>query len=221
MPSSNRLEMASLYWACQTIGAIFTPFNWRASGSEMAYVINDAEAKLVVYEERSAASAMAAVVKAGFPEDRVIQLDGGVGVDFGVVANGKPYDGLKPSAENGICLMLYTSGTTGRPKGVPRSHAAERVAALNCISQLHYRYGEIALGVMPLFHTMGIRSLLMSAFLNGFFVCMPACNTEAALGLVQRERISSLFLVPTMFHDIVHHEGLSKLISHRSAILPC
>ena len=80
---SNRLEMASLYWACQTIGAIFTPFNWRASGPEMAYVINDAEAKLVVYEERSAASAMAAVVEAGFPEDRVIHLDGGVGVDFG------------------------------------------------------------------------------------------------------------------------------------------
>ena len=93
---SNRLEMASIYWACQTLGAIFTPFNWRASGSEMAYVINDAEAKLVVYEERSAASAMAAVVEAGFPEDRVIQLDGGVGVDFGVVADGKPYDGRKP-----------------------------------------------------------------------------------------------------------------------------
>ena len=207
---SNRLEMPSLYWACQTIGAIFTPFNWRASGPEMAYVINDAEAKLVVYEERSAASAMATVVEAGFPEDRVIHLDGGVGVDFGAVADGKPYDGRQPSAENGICLMLYTSGTTGRPKGVPRSHAAERVAALNCISQLHYRHGETALGVMPLFHTMGIRSLLMSAFLNGCFVCMPAYNTEAALGLVERERISSLFLVPTMFHDIVHHEGLSK-----------
>ena len=88
---SNRLEMASLYWACQTIGAIFTPFNWRASGPEMAYVINDAEAKLVVCEERSATSAMAAVVEAGFPEDRVIHLDGGVGVDFGAVADGKPY----------------------------------------------------------------------------------------------------------------------------------
>jgi 2-furoate---CoA ligase len=86
---------------------------------------------------------------------------------------------------------------------VPRSHAAERNAAIGCIGQVRYRYGECSLGVMPLFHTMGIRGLLMSAFLNGNFVCMAAFDAGAALRLVEAERISALFLVPTMFHDMV------------------
>ena len=207
---SNRRETASLYWACQTIGAIFTPFNWRASGSEMAYVIKDAEAKLVVYEERSMDSAIAALAETGFPEDCVIYLDAGEGTAFDVLSDARPYEGPEPSDDDAICLMLYTSGTTGRPKGVPRSHAVERIAALNCISQLRYRYGDISLGVMPLFHTMGIRSLLMSTFLNGVLVCMPSYDTENVLKLIERERVNSLFLVPTMFHDIVHYPRLGE-----------
>ena len=73
---SNRLEMASLYWACQTLGVIFTPFNWRASGSEIAYVIDDAEAKVVVYESRSSDAVLAAVTETEFPVDRLIRVDG-------------------------------------------------------------------------------------------------------------------------------------------------
>lgn len=206
---SNRMEMASLYWASQMLGAIFTPFNWRASGPEIAYVIEDAEAKVLVYEERSSEAVLAAVAETGFPTERLIRLDDDAeGIPFDRLVTADPYDGPAPYDDDAICLMLYTSGTTGRPKGVPRSHAAERTAALSCLAQLHYRHGEISLGVMPLFHTMGVRSLLMSAFLNGTFVCMPAYDTATALTLIGSERISALFLVPTMFHDIVHRPDL-------------
>ena len=50
---SNRFEMATLYWACQMLGAVFTPFNWRAGAEEIAHVLTDAEARLVVFEDRS------------------------------------------------------------------------------------------------------------------------------------------------------------------------
>ena len=58
---SNRYETATLYWACQTLGVIFTPFNWRASAEDIAYVLRDAEAEAVFYEERSRASVLPAI----------------------------------------------------------------------------------------------------------------------------------------------------------------
>ena len=61
-----------------------------------------------------------------------------------------------------ISVMLYTSGTTGRPKGVPRTHSAEHHAALAHLVQTGHGPGEASLGVMPLFHTMGLRTLLAS-----------------------------------------------------------
>ena len=69
--------------------------------------------------------------------------------------------------------MLYTSGTTARPKGVPRRQRAERAAALAHVAQNIYGNGERTLGVMPLYHTMGVRSLLAMSLIGGAFVCLP------------------------------------------------
>ena len=70
-------------------------------------------------------------------------------------------------------LMLYTSGTTAKPKGVPRRHRAERAAAVAHVAQNLYGHGERTLGVMPLYHTMGVRSLLAMSLIGGAFVCLP------------------------------------------------
>ena len=101
--------------------------------------------------------------------------------------------------------MLYTSGTTGRPKGVPRSHRNELTASISHIAQNQYRHGDSCLGVMPLFHTMGVRLLLGAALLNGKMVCLPDYSPEEILRLVATERLTTLFLVPTMFHDVLRH----------------
>src|SRR5262249_56024454 len=70
-------------------------------------------------------------------------------------------------------VMLYTSGTTAQPKGVPRRQSVERAAALAQVAQNKYGNGERTLGVMPLYHTMGVRSLLAMSLINGAFVCLP------------------------------------------------
>ena len=206
---SNRVEMASLFWACQRIGARFVPFNWRGAGDDFAFVIENSEAEVFFYEPRSEAAAVDALAATGFPRERSIRVGGAAG-EGPAFADLLDADAIGPRAVDpgSTCLMLYTSGTTGRPKGVPRSHNAERNASFNCIAQLHYGYGEVQLGVMPLFHTMGVRALGMAAALNGCFVCMPGFDAGEALKLIAQERIRALFLVPTMFHDMVHHPDI-------------
>lgn len=199
---SNRFETATLYWACQMLGLIFTPFNWRANAEEIAYVLEDADTVAVAFEEATRESVGKAIAAYGDASLISIDIDAG---GFDELLTSKPVAGPSLADEGDICLMLYTSGTTGRPKGVPRSHRAERLAASHCIAQLYYQRGESALGVMPMFHTMGVRSILMSMLLNSALICLPSWDAETAMQLIQDEKIDTLFLVPTMFHDMLHH----------------
>jgi 2-furoate---CoA ligase len=107
-------------------------------------------------------------------------------------------------------VMLYTSGTTARPKGVPRRHNAERAAALAHVAQNLYRHGERTLGTMPLYHTMGVRSLIAMSLVGGTFVCLPRFDPARALELIEAERITNLYLVPTLYHDLLHHQRFRK-----------
>ena len=114
--------------------------------------------------------------------------------------------------------MLYTSGTTGRPKGVPRSHRAERAGGLSQALQHGYLPGDRTLGVMPLYHTMGDHSMIAMSLIGGCFVCQPDWGAPEALSLIESERISSLFLAPTLFHDLVHDPACdpARLLSVRA-----
>jgi 2-furoate---CoA ligase len=106
-------------------------------------------------------------------------------------------------------IMLYTSGTTSKPKGVPRRHRAERAAGVAHVAQNLYRRRERTLGVMPLYHTMGVRSLIAMSLIGGTFVCLPRYDSREALALIETEKIDNLYLVPTLYHDLVHHDAFA------------
>ncbi|MCL6640559.1 MAG: AMP-binding protein, partial [Candidatus Rokubacteria bacterium] len=72
------------------------------------------------------------------------------------------------------------------------------------------QWGERTLGVMPLYHTMGIHTLTAAAAVNGCFVCQPEWSAAQALRLIAAERVSALYLIPTLFHDLVHAPELSS-----------
>jgi 2-furoate---CoA ligase len=131
-------------------------------------------------------------------------------VEFALLLKEGPPAKLVNANADDWSLMLYTSGTTGKPKGVPRRHRAERAAALAHVAQNQYRVGERTLGVMPLYHTMGVRSLLSMALIDGRFVCMPKFDAAEALRAIREEEVTHLYLVPTLYHDLLAHVELKK-----------
>ena len=215
----NRWEMATLHWAAQFIGVVVTPLNWRAKASEIDYCLHDSQARAVAYEPAIEAalegsSLAARIARIGVRGAGDIASSGASGPS-GSFSSYDDWIGeaapIEPeAAARDLSLMLYTSGTTGQPKGVPRSHRAERIAALAHVAQNCYGHGESTLGVMPLYHTMGVRSLLAMALVDGCFVCMPRFEAGDAIATIARERLTHLYLVPTLYHDLLAHPDFAS-----------
>ena len=198
----NRIEAAALHWACQLAGVVITPVNWRAKPGELDYVLGDAGARAVCFEPVSADAVANAPHARAIPRIAVGGAGGGT-LAFDDLSGRAPADVAPRAGPDDVSVVLYTSGTTGRPKGVPRTHAAERASALAQVAQNRYGYGERTLGVMPLYHTMGVRSLLSMVLVSGTYVCQPRFDTSDALDLIARHRVTNLFLVPTLYHDLL------------------
>ncbi|MCE2531794.1 MAG: AMP-binding protein [Acidimicrobiia bacterium] len=224
----NRRQAVELYWACQWLGAVVVPLSWRVAPADAAYCVADSGAVVVAFEEVGLEHARACADAA----DRFVAVGvAGAGSSADLAARFRaggderpcePYEDLLASGEGAgapppaedlddreTSIFLYTSGTTGRPKGVPRSHAAERAGGLSQALHQNYRPGERTLGVMPLYHTMGIHTLLGVQIVGGCYVCQPDWEAAAALDLISSERIGSLYLAPTLFHDLVHSPALA------------
>jgi 2-furoate---CoA ligase len=204
----NNWQAATLHWACQFAGIIITPINWRSTAEELDYVLVNAEAKELVYEAVSADA-----VRASAEARRYVGITIGLeekGYEFESLAAGTAPDAQPRADAEAWSVMLYTSGTTAKPKGVPRRQRAERAAALAHVAQNLYRSGERTLGVMPLYHTMGVRSLIAMSLIGGTFVCLPRFDVARALELIEAEKITNLYLVPTLYHDLVHHERFKR-----------
>src|SRR6266542_4436318 len=167
----NRWEAATIHWACQFAGIIITPLNWRSTAEDLDFCLDDAEAKAILYEEVSAAAVRSSKqaharprIALGNTRSQDLSFDSLTGAGAG---------GVRPRVDaEAWSVMLYTSGTTARPKGVPRRQRAERAAALAHVAQNLYAAHERTLGAMPLYHTMGVRSLLAMSLIGGAFVSL-------------------------------------------------
>jgi 2-furoate---CoA ligase len=199
----NTSEAALLHWAAQLSGIAIVPLNWRAKAEELDYCAENAEAKALFFQDLSADAAAASAVAEALP--RVAS-----GAEFDRLLASDPIASAPHGDIDACSVMLYTSGTTGRPKGVPRIHRVERAAATAHVAQSGFVRGERSLGVMPLYHTMGVRSLLATALVDGCFICQPRFDPASALELVQAERITNLFLAPTLYHDLLAIPEFSK-----------
>src|SRR3984893_9354395 len=200
---------ATLHWACQLAGLVITPINWRAKDDELDFCIENSESCAVVYQDVSAPAVEKSKRAPALARVYVGSEAAGV-LDFGQMVAEAAADVMPRVSAEAWSIMLYTSGTTSRPKGVPRRHRAERAAGIAHVAQNLYRRGERTLGVMPLYHTMGVRSLIAMSLIGGTFVCLSRYDSGRALALIAAEKITNLYLVPTLYHDLVHAREFAK-----------
>jgi 2-furoate---CoA ligase len=207
----NSWQAATVHWACQLAGLIITPVNWRVKADELDFYIENSESRSLIYQDVSESAVAGSTRAAGLTVMRAGAApikSGELSLD--ALCRGEATEVTARVSAESWSIMLYTSGTTSRPKGVPRRHHAERAAGIAHVAQNLYRRGERTLGVMPLYHTMGVRSLIAMSLIGGTFVCLPRFDAHRALALIASEGITNLYLVPTLYHDLVHCEAFAK-----------
>jgi 2-furoate---CoA ligase len=192
--------MASLHLALAKLGAASVPLSIRFGPAELAYCVHDAEPKLVIGDDATGGRLAAALTEPVVPLTELDQR----------AAREPDGELTRTPAPEDLSVILYTSGTTGRPKGVPRTHRAEHAAAVAHVIQTQQRPGEVSLGVMPLFHTMGVRTLLASICVAGTWVPQARFDAEESLDLIKDNSISSLYLVPTIYWSLLRSGRLAQ-----------
>jgi long-chain acyl-CoA synthetase len=199
--STNRPELAEVWAACQRGGYRLTVVNWHLTGAEAAYIVDDCEARAFIADAELESVARAAAAAA--PRARVrLALAGSIDgfVSYEEAAGCEPAADIADSVLGSI--MLYTSGTTGRPKGVHRAPANDLQTGQYRV--YGYRAGDVHLCTGPLYHAapLGI-SLAVPLSTGTTVVLMERWDAERSLQLVAAHRVTHTHMVPTMFHRLL------------------
>ncbi len=199
---ANRTEFVEMFWATRRAGMRVTPINWRLTGEEAAYIANDCDAKAFIAHERF--HAVAEHVAANAPRARLRVAVGGALPGFeSYEALLRGRDGSDVSDPLLAQAMLYTSGTTGKPKGVYRSSAPPTSPSM--VASADYQPGSsIHLVTGPLYHAAPLALAMALPMLYGAsLVLMDGWDTQRALEMIERHRVTHMHLVPTMMHRLL------------------
>jgi long-chain acyl-CoA synthetase len=195
---SNRVEFAEVFWASRRAGLRITPVNWHLTADEAAYIVNDCDAKALFFDARFAAIAPELVDKTSCMR---LAIGGSLpGFDgYEALLDGQPADDIADPQLG--TSMLYTSGTTGRPKGVNRG----AVAGSPTSEAAAYAPGQSAhLCTGPLYHAAPLTfSLAVPNMFGATVVMMDGWDAERALQLIEQHRVTHTHMVPTMFHRLL------------------
>ncbi|GGN86986.1 fatty-acyl-CoA synthase [Streptomyces albiflavescens] len=204
-------------FAAGVLGAVFVPLNPRLAGPEIAYQLSDSGAKALVY-----APSLAGLV-AGLPGSTDVRTFVEVGDHYEeLIAEAGDEAIDQPVTADDTCIIMYTSGTTGRPKGAMLTHGNLTWNAVNVLVDHDLIADERALVSAPLFHTAGLNMLTLPVLLKGgTCVLVESFDPAATFGLIERHRITFMFGVPTMFDQVARHPRWADADLSSLRILTC
>jgi fatty-acyl-CoA synthase len=204
--AANHPDYLVLLYACARLGAMLVPLNWRLAVPEQLFILSDAGVKALVVEE--AFAAVVAPLTQALPEVHVVGLDfapGGLSFD-GLLAAGDG-DGRNPHVDlSSPLLVVYTSGTTGRPKGAV---LCQEALVWNAAMSQHLHgltAADHVLTVLPLFHVGGLNIQTTPALQAGATVTIHArFAPDAALAALAADKPTLTVLVPATIQALIQH----------------
>jgi fatty-acyl-CoA synthase len=217
----NHPAFLETLFATGMAGGIFVPLNTRLAAPEIAYQLADSGASVLVYGPSHAE--LADAVRGG-TADRDVRAVGDRGEGgYEALLAAAPDEPLDlPVALDDPCMIMYTSGTTGRPKGATLTHGNITWNAVNVLIDHDLVAGEVALVSAPLFHTAGLNMLTLPVLLKGgTCVLVAEFDPAATLDMIAEHRVTFMFGVPTMFQRVAAEPGWAGADLSSLRILTC
>ena len=196
----------ALFFACAKLGLIFVPMNWRLVPAELAYIVGNAGAKVLFHSGEYKAEA--AEVLEGL-DTRPVNTDDRL---EHLIAATEDRDATPGAELSDPYLIVYTSGTTGRPKGAVLTQEAILWNAIISQHAHDFTPEDHVLNMLPLFHVGGINiQMLPCFFIGGTVTLHPAFDPDKALKSLEYEGITTTVCVPTVMKALLYHPDWGSL----------
>ncbi|MDY0046129.1 MAG: long-chain-fatty-acid--CoA ligase [Thauera propionica] len=205
----NSIEYFEAMFAASKAGCTLLPLNWRLSAAELVAVLQDAAPRLLLVDAEYV-TLMDKVRELGAPAVDIIAFDSTSGAETELVrrlANCSDADPAVPVRPEDTALLLYTSGTTGQPKGVQLTHGGLNFMRLceHLESAFSWKPDDVMMFVMPNFHLVGT-GLSLQGLYNGVpLTILPGIDVPNLLATIRRDKPTICCLVPTAIQMIIDH----------------
>lgn len=206
--ATNSVEYVEAMFAVASLGGVCVPMNYKAKQREVAHLLSDSGAKVLLTESR-----YVDLVEGARPDtvEHVVlfDVDGPDGWRERVAGAEELFE-IAEVDDRELCVLLYTSGTTSLPKGVMLTHGALTDYVMGRAEPADGDdHGRMLLAA-PLYHIAGVTSMLGALYSGRTVVVMPQFEVELWLDLVERERVTHAFLVPTMLARLIDQPDIGS-----------
>ncbi|WLR50270.1 fatty acid--CoA ligase [Bacillus tianshenii] len=210
----NTSEFVIALFASAKIGAIFNPINYRLTSLELQFIVNDAQSKVLLYEH-ALASTVEKAMERGMNAEHFVDVDGGDEEhthDFYALLNEQEdsYEFVEVT-EDDRYIMMYTSGTTGRPKGVLHRHRDMVHHNFLMIQCMGLTKDDVGLSAAPLNHTAELHtSFLPRVQVGATNILHHVFKPKEVLETIEKEQVTHIFAAPTMVNMLLNDEQFDQ-----------